>query len=226
MIDMTNWHFGIGGGHPTLVALGLESPPTPLHFATVHDMLLQIGAGADLPTGQIEARLWKAARQMGWPTVYTRLNTASHFGTYRGKKYDLYKKAALARAAGTATPQQLQLANGLSAEIASSRVIVPRGQIVLHGRSDRNPEAGPVYNAFLSTTLSPFVAELSAIRRQNQLGGQRAIYVFTLARDLPAMWGHVGRSPEWELLFDAGLPVRLTASQSAGSFDIFEATLG
>lgn len=163
---------------------------------------------------------------MGWPRVYTRIGKAPHFKRYRGKHYDSYKKAALARAAGTATPKQTILATGLSGEISASKVIVPSGQVVLHGRNDQLPTAGTNYDAFLSTTVSPFVAHLSAIRRYDQLGGHRTIYVFKLTRDLPAMWGHVGSSAEWELLFDAGLPVRATNSFVSGAFDIVEADLG
>lgn len=163
---------------------------------------------------------------MGWPRVYTRIGKAPHFKRYRGKHYDSYKKAALAHAAGTATPNQSMIAAGLSSEIAASKVIVPSGQVVLHGRSDQLPTTRTNYDAFLSTTLSPFVAHLSAIRRHNQLGGCQTIYVFRLTRDLPALWGHVGSSAEWELLFDAGLPVRVTRSFVSGAFDIVEANLG
>ena len=226
MIDMTNWQFSIGGGRADLVAHGLADPPVPLHFPAVLDLLTHLAAEEELPTGQIDNRLKAGAEAMGWSKLYTRLKAAPHFKAYRGRRYDAYKQAAFARAAGTATPRQLSLANGLSAEIAGSRVIVPRGQLVLHGRSDQLPSSGPVYDAFLSITLSPFVARLSAIRRQNQHGGRQTLYLFTLSRDLPAMWGHVGNSPEWELLFDAGLPVRQTASHSTGPFDIVEATLG
>lgn len=163
---------------------------------------------------------------MGWLRNYTRIGKAPHFKRYRGKHYDSYKEAALARAAGTATPRQTLLAAGLSSEIAASKVIVPSGQVVLHGRSDQLPTARPNYDAYLSTTLSPFVAHLSAIRRYKQLGGRQTIYVFRLIRDLPAMWGQVGSSAEWELLFDAGLPVRATSSFFSGAFDIVEADLG
>ncbi|WP_448662847.1 hypothetical protein ACG3SL_19760 [Sphingomonas sp. CJ20] len=226
MIDMTDWQFSIGGGRPDLVALGLNPPPVPLHFPQVLDLLTHLAAGEELPTGQIDKRLKASAAAMSWPGLYTRLKAAPHFKAYRGRQYDAYKQAAFDRAAGTATPRQLALANGLSAEIAASKVIVPRGQLVLHGRSDQLPTAAPLYHAYLSTSLSPFVARLSAIRRQNQLGGRQTIYLLTLARDLPAMWGHVGSSPEWELLFDAGLPVRRTAAHTAGPLDIIEASLG
>ncbi len=226
MIDMTAWQFSIGGGHPGLVASGHAKPPAVLQFQTVQDLLLYLGTGAQLPDGQIDVRLRAGATVMRWPKLYTRLGNAPNFKRYRGRHYDAYKAAALARAAGNATAEQLAVANGLSSEIAKSQVIVPRGQLVLHGRSDQDPTASLVYDAFLSTTLSPFVARLSAIRREQQLGGRQTIYVFTLARDLPAMWGHVGRSPEWELLFDAGLPVRATARRSTGAFDIVDAELG
>jgi hypothetical protein len=226
MIDLSNWTFTLGGGPPVLVAQGALPPPQQINFSTVHDLLIAMGQGASLPAGQIDARLRAGANAMGWPGVYTRIGTAPHFRRYRSKHYDAYKKAALARAAGTATPRQTALAAGLSGEIAGSKVIVPSGQVVLHGRSDKLPTAWSTYDAFLSTTLSPFVAHLSAIRRHNQLGGQPTIYVFTLTRDLPAMWGQVGSSAEWELLFDAGLPVRATGSVSSGALDIVEAELG
>ena len=226
MIDMTNWHFSIGGGHPALVAHGLAQPPIALHFPTLTDLLCYIGSGNQQLAAQIEDRLKADVKSVRWKNLYTRLSIAPHFKSYRGKRYDIYKAAALARAIGHATPKQLILANGLSSEIAASKVIVNRGQLVLHGRSDQSPSGGPVYNGFLSTTLSPFVAQLSAIRRQHQLGGRQTVYLFTVQRDMPAMWGHVGASSEWELLFDAGLPVRQTAIHSAGSFDVVEATLG
>ncbi len=71
-----------------------------------------------------------------------------------------------------------------------------------------------------------YASRLSAVRREQQLGGRQTIYLFTLARDLPAMWGHVGQSAEWELLFDAGLAVRQTSVMSTVPFDIIAATLG
>ena len=226
MIDMKTWTFSINSTRPELVACGLGAPPVPLDFPTIKDLLLHLSAGKELPAGQIDNRLRAGARAMQWHRCYTRLRAAPHFKAYRGSHFDAYKAAALARAAGTATPKQSILADGLSGEIANSQVIVPEGQLVLHGRSDQNPSAGSVYDAYLSTTLSPFVARLSAIRRQNQLGGRATIYVFSVTRDLPAMWGHIGSSSEWELLFDAGLPVRTTDSLSAATFDIVEADLG
>lgn len=226
MISLSNWAFALGGGHPQLVALGIVPPPQQICFPTVQDLLIAICQGTVLPTGQIDERLRAGAQAMGWPRNYTRIGKAPHFKRYRGKHYDSYKKAALARAAGIATPQQTLLAAGLSSEIAASKVIVPSGQVVLHGRSDQLPTALPNYDAYLSTTLSPFVAHFSAIRRYQQLGGRKTIYVLKLVRDLPAMWGHVGSSAEWELLFDAGLPVRATSSFMSGAFDIVEADLG
>lgn len=223
---MADWIFSVGGGPPALVSVGLAPRPVEMTFATVLDVLAHIGAGNELPTRQIDARLRAGAQAEGWPRSYTRLHSAPHFKAYRGRRYDAYKTAALAIAAGTATPPQVALAAGLSGEISASRVIVPKGQVVLHGRSDRLPSMRASYDAFLSTTLSPFVAQLSAERRRGQLGGRSTIYVLTLARDLPAMWGHVGRSAEWELLFNAGLTVRATASSSAGAFDVVEAELG
>ena len=226
MIDLTNWTFTLGGSPPVLVARGTLPPPQQISFSTLRDLLIAISQGTSLPARQIDARLWAGAKAMGWPRVYTRIGTALHFRRYRSRHYDEYKRAALARAAGTATSHQKALAAGLSGEIASSKVIVPNGQVVLHGRSDQQSTAGTSYDAFLSTTLSPFVAHLSAIRRYHQLGGQPTVYVLALTRDLPAMWGQVGSSAEWELLFEAGLSVRATGLESLGALDIVEAELG
>jgi hypothetical protein len=226
MINLSNWNFTIGGGHPALMALGLAPSPQKISFPTARDLLIAISQGVSLPAGQIDARLRAGATAMGWPRIYTRIGTAPHFRRYRGKHYETYKEGALACTTGTATPSQIAIVAGLSREILGSKVIVPSGQLVFHGRSDQLPTTGATYDAFLSTSLSPFVAHLSAIRRHNQLGGRATIYVFTLNRDLPAMWGHVGVSSEWELLFDAGLAVRATGSVSSGSFDIVEAELG
>jgi hypothetical protein len=226
MISLKNWTFTLGGGNSHLVTHGIIPPPKQISFLTVQDLLTAICKGANLPTGQIDARLRAGAQTMGWPRNYTRIGQAPHFKRYRGKNYDSYKEAALACAAGTATPRQTLLAAGLSSEIAASKVIVPSGQVVVHGRSDQLPTNGTNYDAFLSTTLSPFVAHLSAIRRSKQLGGCPTIYVFRLVRDLPAMWGQVGLSAEWELLFNAGLHVQATSSLKSGGFEIVEADLG
>jgi hypothetical protein len=179
----------------------------------------------ELPPGQIEKRLLAGAKAQEWPKVYSRLNSLKHFPKYRSKAYDTYKAAAFAKYTGTATADQLTLANGLSHEIQSSAVEVPAGQILFHGRSDTLPSSGPTYPAFLSTTLNPFVARQSAKRRTIQLRGRNVVYALALLTPQPALWGHVGRSGEWELLLDANLHVRQTAFHSGIDFDIVEATV-
>lgn len=223
---MSNWTFSVGGGHPALVASGHIPPPTPFSYATHIDLLVALANGFDLPPGQIEDRLWAGASALGWPKLYSRLRTLEHFPKYRSKSYDTYKAAALAKSTGHATPEQLALASGLSREIQLSAVQIPPGQVLFHGRSDTIPSIGPTYPAFLSTTLNPFVARQSAKRRIIQLGGRKVVYALTVQTSQPALWGHVGRSGEWELLLDADLPVLQTGFHRGTEFDIVEADIG
>jgi hypothetical protein len=146
---------------------------------------IQSGIGARLKTNTLAAE-WKKAR--------TYLKDLKHFPRYRGSKYDLYHAAARARWCSEATAKQLELANGLEAEIDSSQVILPSGQILFHGSANYDLTAVTPYPTFISTSLNPVVACNSALRRggMNCKNGLPAVYILTLQCDLPALSGQAG----------------------------------
>lgn len=224
MIGMSGWGFTVGGGHPALVAIGHAPPQRPLAFATHLDLLAHMAANDDPPRSQLDSRLEREADVLAWRKVYTRLKNAPHFRSYRGRAYERYRLGSIAVANGSASARQAAWVAGLQAEIAASRVIVPAGQIVFHGRADQDLTAAQPYAAFVSTTINPIVARKSAMRRALQ-GGRQMIYALTLTRDLPALWGHVGNSGEWELLLSAGLTFAALATHPGRDFDVVEASV-
>lgn len=161
-------------------------------------------------------KTWKKARSL-------RKNTP-HYNRYKVNRYDAYHNAARASFSGSATPKQQQLINGLSGEINASKTIAPAGQVLFHGRVDDELTTASPYPAFVSTSLDMIVARQSAIRRTTHLGG--FIYVLSLARDMPVLWGQHRRTGEFELLLDCGLVFSISGAPStAGPFTVIEATV-
>src|SRR6185312_12924681 len=91
---------------------------------------------------------------------------------------------------------------GLDAEIAASKIVLQPGQVLLHGRCDTDLVTKQPYPTYVSTTLNAVVACNSAFRRAgvDHVNGRPLVFVLTLRVPLPALWGQVGRSVEWELL--------------------------
>ncbi|MEQ1819548.1 MAG: hypothetical protein ABL871_13145 [Terricaulis sp.] len=230
-ISQANWQFSFNNTSGLDKMKGVQRPPTQLAFPACIDLVKHLAddsvddyirihqAVEDRLENDTDARAWKAVR--------TRLGTVPHFRKYRNVDCDLYHNAARARAAGRATPQQLALVSALEAEIAPSKTIVPAGQIVTHGRANRDLTTMAPYPAFLSTTLNPVVARNSAFRRagMNQVNGQPVVYVLSITRPLPALWGQTGNSCEYELLFAPGLSWREVSSNTGSKFELIEAEL-
>ncbi len=227
-VDLNAWSFRFSNSSSMLEQLSTAKADTELTFSTAVDLLLH-SANDGTDDARIQTRVHKRLRRdvvvKSWRNQQTLLKNLRHFPRYRGKAYDHYHEAARAGAAGRATPRQLALADGLKAEIDASRLIVPVGQILFHGRANQDLTATSDYPTFISTSLDPIVARNSAFRRAglNQAYGRPVVFVLTLRIPLPALWGHVGRSCEWELLLPPSLGLRQTGIHSGGGFDVVEA---
>lgn len=161
-VNQSNWEFFIGKSSISSSGRHIDTQTTPLAFATSVELLRYLADGAnDYLTpiqNQIKARIKSDSVASDWARKRALLKNLSHFPKYRKSSFDVYHDAARARLQGQATPKQLALANGLDAEIKASRIVVPSGQIVFHGRADRALTDMPTYPSFISTSLDPVVA--------------------------------------------------------------------
>jgi hypothetical protein len=163
-----------------------------------------------------------------WKQARTLLKDLVHFQRYRRKDFDLYHTAARAVQANNATAEQQTCAKGLIAEIEASRVCVPVGQTLFHGRANRELSNQQHYPAFISTSLNPVVARQSAFRRagKNLKNGRPVVYVLSTRCTLPALWGGSQNSAEYELLFRPMLTCSEVACHQGRKFDVVDAEIG
>lgn len=226
-IDLSNWKFEHTRSRMADV-LGKPKLP-PLEFPTSIDLLHYLAGDnqANIPwiQGCIGHRINKDPTAQAWRRKRTPLNALHHFSRYRKNKFDEYHLAAEARCKGTATSKQLELANGLELEIDASKIMVPAGQMLFHGRADYDLSNCRPYPKFLSTSLNPIVARQSAFRRSglHQVNGRPIVYVLTLDCCLPALWGQTGSSAEYELLLPPQLTVEIFKKHTGQPFDLVEA---
>lgn len=229
-INLDNWQFELGGSSSFK---GTPLYREPEKFRATHlELLLRLAADDKDDTAfqrQIQSRLSSEPVAQSWRRRRTFLRSLPHFSQYRKTtKYDHYHEAARAVAAGNATDSQVEMVAGLNQEIASSKVLVPAGQVLFHGRGDETLHNSLNYPAFISTSLDPVVSAIHARKRKRQGGaaGRAFVYALTLKDDLPAIWGNSGKTVEWELLFGTNLCCSLGTIHSGEQFDVVEATLG
>lgn len=155
----------------------------------------------------------------------TLLKDLKHFPAYRNDQYDKYHDAARSVAGGRATAKDRHLIDGLDAEVAASAILLDAGQILFHGRCDDLLVTAHPYPSYVSTTLDPIVALNSAWRRagNSNVNGRPIVLVLKLRVPLRALWGHVGKSHEWELLLPRGIDWEETNRQSGKTFDVVHA---
>lgn len=232
IVDLSNWHFSFELCLPQLKGTPLYVPPEVIDLDTAVDLLRHL-ADSDSPDTsfqrQIQERLKRDPVATNWHKLRTRIHDTTHFKVYRsGQGYERYHQAARAVASGTALDTHKKLMRGLDAEIIASRIIVPAGQILFHGRGDQSLHASANYASFVSTSLDPTVCIFHAVKRAHQVGPttKAVIYALTLRDELPALWGNGGNLKEWELLLQSGLSFAMTSSHSGRRFDIIEATVG
>ena len=231
IIDMNRWCFELGGGHPLLVAQGHAPAPTILQFPTALDVLKYLANDgtwqSEIQSG-IDRRLKADSEVKSWHRQRDSLMHLCHFRKYKGKHYDVYHDAARGVVNETATVKQTLMANGLNHEISASKMVVPQGQLLFHGRADQALTATPIYPTFISTSLDPVVAICSALRRSGvrAANGNPLVYVLTVRHPLRAIWGNGGKPHEWEVLLQSGLKCQSPTVHQGSRFDVIEATVG
>lgn len=224
VLDLSSWTFNFGGTGRT--SLG---PIMARNFPAALDLLCWLGSNGDLEAtvqAQIQKRIRSDPNWKLWRKQRTLFRDAPYFQSYRGPSYDEFHAAARSVVTGSSAPPtaaQLGMYRGLMKEIASSAVVLPTGQLLFHGRADRDLDSVPRYPAFLSTSVDPVVALYHARKRAFNSPRRQLVYHLTLRTSRAAFFGQAGRLREYELLLPAGLTVATRALHNAGDFDIVEA---
>ncbi len=227
IVDQSNWKFVFPNSSPISDEPGTSRSPRALAFSTSAELIRHIADDDQDDYVWIQRCLDERIKAdpvaRARKKKRTRLKDLKHFPRYRKSEYHLYYDAARARQRGLATPKQQDLANGLEAEINASRVVVPPWQILFHGRADRNLTNLVPYPSFISTSLNPVVARMSAFRRAGVVNGKPTVYILTLGCSLPALWGQTGKSFEYELLLPPLLTSVIKNQYTGRNFDVVEA---
>ena len=228
-VNMTNWDFEFRHDTPLDRALGRARPPEVFAFASAIDLANYLSSTMIDDYGRLQGaisrRLDADEDVLAIRKVRGLLGNLYHFRRYRGLKFERYHSAARADAINCATNLQKRQVAGLDREIASSRVVLQPGQVLFHGRCDTDLVTQQPYPTYVSTTLNPVVACNNAFRRAgiNNINGRPLVFVLTLCVQLPALWGQVGRSVEWELLLPRMVTWRQVGRSSGSNFDVGEA---
>lgn len=227
IIDLSNWEFQPTWSQRDRI-LGKPRRPT-LAFSTSIDLLRYLSdddqGNETWIQGCIDARIKADSIARAWKRMRTYLKDLDHFPKYRKSEYDRYHAAAQAQSRGVATSQELHLASGLEAEIDASKIMVPPGQVLFHGRADHDLSDLRPYPRFVSTSLNPIVARQSGFRRsgKDQVNGRPVVYVLALDCPLRALWGQTGASVEYELLLAPMLTIDVTDQYIGSAFDVVDA---
>ncbi|WOH66163.1 hypothetical protein [Bradyrhizobium sp. BWA-3-5] len=224
--DQDTWSFQLSNSSTVERLTGQGRPDTLLNYSSIGDfMRLLADDENDLFArlhGPIIDRISKSPIVAAWKAKRAHLKDLKHFPQYRRRAFDLYHDAARAVAAGTADEKQLALVEGLAGEIAQSQIIIPAGQILFHGRADWLLAAQRPYPTFVSTSLHPVVARNRAFARTgiDMKNGKPLVCVLELKAPLPAMWGHVGKSQEYELLLTRNLTFKEVDRYAGTKFEV------
>lgn len=235
LIDVSSWHFEYRHDTPLDRALRAHDPslvpgPELFDFPDTNALLRHLDGVGDSDRsrfqGSIEKRLIKDSNVKSTKAARTLLKDLKHFPAYRGSQYDKYHDAARRISRGAATIKDKRLVNGLDAEVAASRISLDPGQILFHGRCNELLVTEHPYSSYVSATLNPIVALNSAYRRAGIgcVNGRPIVLVLKLCVALRALWGHVGKSHEWELFLPRGIDWKETGRQSGEAFDVVHAT--
>jgi hypothetical protein len=234
-IDVSNWHFEYQNATPIQKALCIQNlsaiaNPKVFDFPDANSLLQHLDGPGDGDRSRFQSsvsdRLRKDPNVRAIIKKRTLLKNLRHFPSYRSKQYNIYHDSAHRVMDGTATDRDKQLVDGLDMEIAASKILLDSGQLLFHGRCNEQILRPSPYPSFVSTTLDPIVAPNSAYRRAgiHFANGRPIIFILKLSGPLRALWGHVGKSKEWELLLPRRLCWRETDRSSGNTFDIVHAT--
>ena len=156
-IDLCNWHFSVGGSLAQFAGTEHYKAPDTVEMSTPVELLRRLSNDATHETAmqrQIQRRLKTDPTAKKWHAQRTRIGSTSHFKAYRkNPNYEHYHSAARAVATGHATSDQHEMTSGLDGEIGASKIVVPAGQILFHGRGDMQLHELQPYPTFISTSL-------------------------------------------------------------------------
>ncbi|WP_316214412.1 hypothetical protein [Bradyrhizobium sp. SZCCHNR2035] len=235
LVDVCCWHFEYLHDTPRDRALRAHNPslvgdPESYDFPTIDALLQHLDEPGNDDRSRFQQsigeRLGRDPNVAAIKAARTQLKDLKHFRAYRGSQYDRYHAAARRIADEVASKADQKLIDGFDVEIASSRISLSSGQILFHGRCNDLLVTEHPYPSYVSATLDPIVALNSAFRRAgiNCVNGRPIVLVLKLCVPLRALWGHVGKSHEWELLLPRGVDWKETERRSGNAFDIIHAT--
>ncbi|KAB2797335.1 hypothetical protein F9L06_13470 [Brucella anthropi] len=224
-VSQENWYFRISNSSQMERLLGTDKPDTILEFPSGGDLVRHLGDDHNdehmrlhLP---IDERLDADPVAKEWARQRTPLKDLKHFPRYRRNEFDRYHVSARAVSTGTADVSQTTMVSGLDGEIENSRILVPAGQVLFHGRANDDLIALQPYPTYISSSLHPIIARNSAFRRagDGNKNGQPRVFVLTLKVPLPALWGQAGKSCEYELLLPRNLFVEERTRYSGTKYE-------
>jgi hypothetical protein len=164
-----------------------------------------------------------------WMRSRPALRETPHFARYRAHRYRLrYDNAVRALGNGSATAEQYDRVTLLSAEIASSPLILRSGQVLLCGEVDAKDLAFTRYNPFLWATVHPRSAARSADASfaPTITEAQPTVYVFRLECTLPALFGRTGLHGWCDVLLPRRLRLSVDVSHEGRRYQVREGRLG
>ncbi|MER9680378.1 hypothetical protein NKJ23_13745 [Mesorhizobium sp. M0184] len=230
-MDLDQWHIEFRHDSPQDIALGRDREPEVFKFSKAVDLAKFLADDTNDDAIRfhsfIDDKLDANTDVAVWRRKRTKLSSLPQFKRYRANEYESYHQAARSVANGQPASKEVLLFQGLEKEICGSSIIIPSGQVLFHGKASRDLTSMTPYPSFISATLHPVVARNSAFRRagvDNQLG-YPILYVLTVGLGLPALWGHVGGSAEWELLLPSSLTVVEKSEYSGRNFLVIEAEI-
>ncbi|ENN88492.1 hypothetical protein RHSP_04794 [Rhizobium freirei PRF 81] len=224
-VSQENWHFRLSNSSQVERLLGTDKPDTILEFPSAGDLVKHLGNDDNDEYmrlhSPIDERLDADPVAQEWARLRTRLRDLKHFPRYRRKEFDRYHSAACAVSSGSADASQASMVSGLDEEIEKSRILVPAGQVLFHGRANDDLTNFQPYPTYISTSLHPIIARNSAFRRAGieNKNGQPRVFVLTLKLPLPALWGQAGQSCEYELLLPRNLFIEERARSSGTKYE-------
>lgn len=198
--------------------------PLPVHVQLIRAVTASAGGRIHLRE-EIDAAL---RTDTAWCQGSLRLGETPHFARYRTRQHRArYDRALNDLSRGGASVTELELVRSLSAEIASSPIVISSGQVLLSGDIG---EAALIQNRcepFLWATIHP----VSAIERaESQLprGAEHrpTVYVLQLDQPMPALVGRAGRHGRWDLLLPRRLRVTMKATREFSGLMVKEAVVG
>ena len=233
-VELSSWRFEYQRDTPIYRALRDYNPSLApeselFEFPNADTLLRHLDGPGDSDRSRFQLsignRLKKDPNVVTIMAARTPLKNLKHFRAYRGSDYEKYHNAARHIACGTGSEQHRKLTDGFDVEIANSKIVLEPGQILFHGRNNDLLVTEHPYPSYVSTTLDPIVALNSAYRRAGNVGvnGRPIVFVLETHVSLRALWGHVGRSVEWELLLPRCIHWAETTRWSGNTFDIVHA---